>query len=169
MNNIYSDEDYLNIVNNILNNDKYIEISNCLHHGTSRLIHSLKVSYYSYKIAKLFKLDYQKTAIGGLLHDFFVTNNHNGFSKVSSTFKHPVIALNNSSSEFLIGDKEKDIIVSHMFPIVINKIPKYFESWIVSMVDKIIGAFEFGTKYKKLFTLKFSNNLILLTLIIRNL
>ena len=66
MNNTYNDFEYLNIIKSIINNNEYKEIGNCLHHGTSRLKHSLRVSYYSYKVAKLLNLDYKETAIGGL-------------------------------------------------------------------------------------------------------
>ena len=126
MNNTYNDFEYLNIIKSIINNNEYKEIGNCLHHGTSRLKHSLRVSYYSYKVAKLLNLDYKETAIGGLLHDFFITDNYNKVNKkVSSTFKHPKIALSNANEIFNITEKEQDIIVSHMFPIVLNNVLKY--------------------------------------------
>ena len=167
MNNTYNDFEYLNIIKNIINNNEYKEIGNCLHHGTSRLKHSLRVSYYSYKVAKLLNLDYKETAIGGLLHDFFITDNYNKVNKkVSSTFKHPKIALSNANEIFNITEKEQDIIVSHMFPVVLNKVPKYLESWIVSIVDKVVGSFEFIQEYQKLCKVKFRNSYVLLALFI---
>lgn len=167
MNNIYCDEEYLNIIKTVINNNSYKEIDNCLHHGTSRLKHSLRVSYYSYKIAKLIKLNYKDTAVGGLLHDFFVTDNDVKVNKkLSNTFTHPKIALNNANTLFSINEKEQDIIASHMFPIVINKVPKYLESWIVSIVDKFIGSYEFINEYKKLCKIKFRNSFVLIALFI---
>ena len=47
-----NDQEYLFIINNILENEKFRKIENIKHHNTTRLNHSLKVSYYSYKIAK---------------------------------------------------------------------------------------------------------------------
>ena len=67
------DLQYMSIVNNILNNEEFLKIKKIEHHGISRYDHSLKVSYYSYKIAKILHLDYEQTAIGGLLHDFFLS------------------------------------------------------------------------------------------------
>lgn len=63
-----------------------------------------------------------------------------------STFVHPKEAVDNSMRVFGINEKEKDIIKSHMFPINIS-LPKYAESWIVSMVDKVVGSYEFGRKF----------------------
>ena len=154
MNNTYNDFEYLNIIKSIINNNEYKE-------------HSLRVSYYSYKVAKLLNLDYKETAIGGLLHDFFITDNYNKVNKkVSSTFKHPKIALSNANEIFNITEKEQDIIVSHMFPIVLNNVPKYLESWIVSIVDKVVGSFEFIQEYQKLCKVKFRNSYVLLALFI---
>ena len=36
---------------------------------------------------------------------------------------------------------EKDIISTHMFPVNL-RIPKYFESWIVDLVDDIVAVYE---------------------------
>ena len=52
------DLDYLNIINDIIKNEKFMKIKECRHHGITRLEHSIRVSYYSYKIAKFLKLNY---------------------------------------------------------------------------------------------------------------
>ena len=44
------DSEYLKIVRNILENDEFKKMEQIEHHGITRLDHSLKVSYYSYKI-----------------------------------------------------------------------------------------------------------------------
>ena len=74
MKNIENDFEYINIVKHILSNDKFNEIKKIEHHGISRFDHSLKVSYYSYKVAKFLKLDSEEVARGGLLHDFFLSD-----------------------------------------------------------------------------------------------
>ena len=142
------DKNYLNIVNHILENDNFRKIDNIEHHGTSRLNHSLRVSYYSYKIAKLLKLDYIETATGGLLHDFFISDeDRNIIDRFVSTFTHPKLAVATTMKYFDITKKEENIIHSHMFPIYFS-LPKYTEAWIVSIVDKIVGSYEFSLKYK---------------------
>jgi len=166
---IYEDNTYIDIVCHILNDSSYQKIKDYDHHGTNRLNHSIKVSYYSYKITKFLKLNYKNTAIGGLLHDFFYSKEKTKKSKVDSTFKHPKIALKNANNKFTINELEEDIILSHMFPIVINYIPKYAESWIVSIVDKFIGILEFLKKYKYTCKIKIRNAFLLMTIFLTRL
>ena len=145
--NIKNDTKYIEIVGNILNNDEFNKIDEIEHHGISRLDHSLKVSYYSYKIAKALKLNYYNVARGGLLHDFFLCdNNRSDKEKFVDTFTHPKRALKKASETFELNDMEKDIIVTHMFPFY-TSIPKYSESWLVDLTDKVIGAYEFFCQY----------------------
>lgn len=146
MNNI--DNEYKLIVENILKNDEFNKISKIEHHGVTRLEHSIKVSYYSYKIAKKLKLNYIETARGGLLHDFFLSdNNRSDKEKLKDTFTHPKKAMLKSNEIFEINDLEKDIIVSHMFPFY-KSVPKYSESWVVNLTDKVIGGYELFNQYK---------------------
>ena len=139
MNKFYSDIEYFNIVDDILDNDKFKKTNDCKHHGLTRMEHSIKVSYYSYKISKKLKLDYKATARAGLLHDFFI--NEDIEQKNISAFIHPYKSLDNSKQYFYLSEKEEDIIISHMFPILPHKIPKYLESWLVSLTDKIAIAY----------------------------
>lgn len=136
-------EEYRKIVYHILNNEEFNKIKEIEHHGVTRYQHSLRVSYYSYKIAKFLHLDYASVARGGLLHDFFLSDeNRTKKERFVSTFVHPKKAVATSIKEFDLTEKEIDMIRSHMFPINIA-IPKYIESWIVSLVDKVIGLAEF--------------------------
>ena len=154
------DLQYMSIVNNILDNDEFLKIKKIEHHGISRFDHSLKVSYYSYKIAKAMHLDYEQTAIGGLLHDFFLSpENRTQKDRMKSVFVHPKQAVAMAKSQFELTKKEEDMIRSHMFPINLS-VPKYAESWIVSMVDKCVAANEFAIKFR--FRLKYAYNLFLL-------
>lgn len=163
MNKITDDAKYIGIVDYILDDSKFLELNKIEHHGISRYDHSLKVSYYSYKISKILKLDYKKVAKAGLLHDFFLSNeNRNLKERFLSTFIHPKKAVKNADEQFGLTDIEKDIIVSHMFPINLT-VPKYAESWIVNIVDKIVATFEFYTKFSRQIT--YASNLYLIFLI----
>ena len=141
---IYNDYEYFNLIDDIMKNEKFKKIEKCMHHGLSRMDHSLRVSYFSYKIAKKLKLDFVSCARAGLLHDFFVQEDLTEFEQKISMFVHHTVALDNSCKYFDISNKEKNIIVSHMFPVTLFKIPKYFESYLVSMVDKIVAVYDFG-------------------------
>ena len=146
-NKIKRDNNYIEIVDHILKNKEFNEIKNIEHHGTTRYEHSLRVSYYSYRISKLLHLDYIETARAGLLHDFFLNDNDRSIKdRFISTFVHPKKAVDNAIRVFGVNEKEMNIIRSHMFPINII-VPKYAESWIVSLVDKIVGTYEFSKKF----------------------
>ena len=147
MKSIENDVEYLQIVDTILNHKAFNKMKLIEHHGISRYDHSLKVSYYAYKLAKMLKLDYIDVARGGLLHDFFFSNeDRTQKEKMLSTFVHPKYAKENAITYFHVNSKEQDIIRTHMFPINVA-IPKYAESWIVSLVDKIVALQEFSKKY----------------------
>ena len=159
-----NDLEYLSIVNDIIENNKFMKIKTCRHHGITRYEHSIRVSYYSYKISKKLKLNYVDTARGGLLHDFFINDDMKEKEQKLSMFVHPYKALDNSKIYFSLTDLEKDIIINHMFPTIPHKVPKYLESWIVSGVDKIIAIYEFYYSYSKTFIYKFSKLYILILL-----
>ena len=166
MENIYNDNNYLSLVNDILYNNEFRRIDDSIHHGQSRLDHSLRVSYYSYRICKKMKLNYKKVARAGLLHDFFVTSDLTKNEQRISAFVHPKKALENAKSNFEISELEQDIIIAHMFPLIPNKIPKYMESWIVSMVDKAVAAYEFSFSYGTKALAKLPNAYVVLFLLL---
>jgi len=143
---IYSklNDEYLDIVRYILSNEEFKKRIEYNHHeNRSVYTHSLLVSFNSYKVAKLLKLDYESAAIGGLLHDFYYDdwqkNPKKGLKNMHG-FVHAYEALENSRNIFpeYMTDKISDIIVKHMFPLNIRP-PKYAESWIITFVDKVVS------------------------------
>jgi uncharacterized protein len=137
-------DEYLGIVQYILSNEEFKKRIEYNHHeNRSVYTHSLLVSFHSYKVAKILKLDYESAAIGGLLHDFYYNdwqkNPKKGLKNMHG-FVHAYEALENSRKIFpeYMTDKISDIIVKHMFPLNIRP-PKYAESWIITCVDKIVS------------------------------
>ncbi len=149
MNTIIEDKEYYQIVKDILDNEKFNKTKDCKHHGLNRFDHSLKVSYKSYLFAKKHNLDYVSVARAGLLHDFFITEDLTKKQRKVSVVVHPYKSLENATKYFELNKKEKDIIISHMFPTLPHKIPKYKESYVVSIEDKIIATQEFYQSYGK--------------------
>lgn len=140
----------MKIVGNILDKNEVKKLEQISHHNTNRLEHSLKVSYYSYKVSKLLFLDSDQVARGGLLHDFFEERTayvNSAKEKFNVYTKHSTIALENSLKLCELTDKEQDMIKAHMFPLDGN-IPKYAESWVVNLVDTGVSVFEFSLKFK---------------------
>ena len=156
------DEEYINIVKHILNNEEFLKLKKYEHHGITRFDHSLKVSYQAYKFAKKYDLDYKSVAIGGLLHDFFHSSNVSLKEKIISTFNHSLKAEMNALEKFNVNRKEADIIRSHMFPLNLV-VPKYKESWLVSLYDKKVALLEFS--YKLGYKIRYASNLSILLLL----
>lgn len=165
MEHIFEDKKYCDLINDILQNNNFKEIDKIEHHGTTRLKHSIRVSYYSYKLSSILKLNSNSVARAGLLHDFFMSElDRTKKDRFLSTFVHPKYALRNACAEFDLSDLEKDIIVTHMFP-VNYRIPKYAESWLVSFVDKGVACYEFCYSFKLKF--KYAANYLLLLLMFK--
>lgn len=149
-NTILSDTEYKKIIEEYLNDELVQSLKNIPHHDSNRLLHSLKVSYESYKICKKYNLNYESAAKAGLLHDFYF-NRIEECKYLKDKIKlfsneHPEDAVKNASLRFELTDLEKDIILSHMWPTSIH-MPKFKESFVVSFVDKMFSFREFGTKF----------------------
>jgi uncharacterized protein len=78
-----------------------------------------------------------------MLHDLFLYDWRIKSEQHTSlhAFKHPFIALENSKKIFNLNMKEEDIIIKHMWPVTL-KLPKYFESYVVTLVDKFCALKE---------------------------
>ena len=87
----------------------------------------------------------------GMLHDLFLYDWRHSKKKLNleglHAFVHPKIALRNASELFLINDKEKDIILKHMWPVTFFSLPKYRESYIITFTDKLSALKSFYEYY----------------------
>ena len=122
------------------------------HGTTNRLDHSVQVAQYSYQVSKKLKLKLdQKSLIrGALLHDFFLYDWRTGTDHEGAhAFTHPETALSNAMEHFEINEKEADIILNHMWPLTITKMPSCKESFLVSAVDKYCSLKENFNRVKK--------------------
>ncbi len=143
MKNHTDNQEYVSLVQDILENQEFQKLQGIVHHGHNRLDHSLRVSYFSYRIGKMLTLDYRKIARAALLHDFFFEDNEsaNCKTRVKTLVRHPEYALENASKYYDLTEMERDIIVTHMFPIS-PRVPKYLESWLVDLVDDCVSVSE---------------------------
>ena len=60
------------IIKPILSNDEFLKTKEKRHHGITRFDHLMRVSYYSFLITKILRLNYEETTRAALLHDFFL-------------------------------------------------------------------------------------------------
>ena len=128
------------ITEDISLNSEFMKLNTCVHHGISRLEHSYRVAYYSYKIMKALKLNYVEGTRAALLHDFFI-DDVSDMNAINRFRKHPKCALENAKKYFDITPLQEDIIVKHMFPATLTP-PKHLESVIVDIVDDISSIYE---------------------------
>lgn len=145
-----NDSNYKSIIDEYLYNNRVSMLNSVPHHDTNRLNHSIKVSYYSYKICKRLHLNYKSAAKAGLFHDLYyeqIDSCDNIKSKVKLfANNHPKHALENAKKVCSLTPLEENIILSHMWP-TSKYMPKYIESFVVSIVDKVVSLFEFKRRY----------------------
>lgn len=124
----------------ILADSDYQKLSNYVQHkNTTRLMHSLNVAYVSWKLAKKIGCDARTAARIGMLHDFCLYDFREK-AEEAQVFHHPKVAARMSQERFQITDKEKQAILSHMFPL--GPIPTSKEAWIISFADKMCAVTE---------------------------
>lgn len=79
---------------------------------------------------------------GALLHDYFLYDWHDPDpSHRLHGFRHPFFALRNAEDDFTLGERERNIIARHMFPLVPVP-PTCREAWIVCGADKLVALRE---------------------------
>ena len=137
---------FKDLVSDIQDNKKYIELKKEFHHGINRYTHSIRVAKVTYKISKLLKLDYKSATRGAMLHDFFKNTEYGNVKGLKTAQVHPHIACFNAKNEFTLNEIEQDVISSHMYPINTHR-PSYKESWLVNAVDEGVSLYEI-TRYK---------------------
>ncbi len=139
------------IISDLVNNETVQKMKNYKqHYETTCFEHCKMVAYYSYLLCKKYNLDYVSAARAGMLHDLFLYNwrlRENG-RKGLHAFTHPKAAFENASKLFNLNDKEKDIILKHMWPVTFFSLPKYKESYIITLVDKYCALQESIKAYK---------------------
>ena len=145
------DTEFHKIIEEIINNERVQEMKNYRQHcHTSCYEHCYEVAYYCYYICKKMNLDYKSSAIAGMLHDFFLYDwrKKSKENKPFHAFRHGKIACKKAIEEFNLNEKEKDMIIKHMFPVTIIP-PKSKEGWILTLVDKYCTLKETGLYLKE--------------------
>lgn len=101
--------------------------------------HSHNVAVCAHYLAVRWKkqVNMKELATGAMLHDYYLYNvKESGLTDYQHGIRHPVTALKNAEKIFELSEKEKNIIVSHMWPLPFSKKPACMEAWLVSMADK---------------------------------
>lgn len=149
----FKNEEFINIIKDIITNDTVKEMKNYRqHYDVSTYEHCINVAYISYKICKKLNWDYKSMARAAMLHDLFLYDWRNSKEALKlrgyHAFVHPKIALENASKLYNLNDIEKDIIVKHMWPVTIA-LPKYKETYVITLVDKYSALRESFRYYRR--------------------
>lgn len=127
----------------LLSSDPVRMMGRWRHHGRiTCLDHSLFVAYISFRCARVLHLDWTAAARGGLLHDLYLYDSkdksaHPGWQ----CFDHPRAAARNAEALTQLSDKERNIILSHMWPLG-GAMPRSIEALLVDLVDTICAGLE---------------------------
>ena len=129
------DPEYLALVQDILEHPLVRSMEAYTQHGeTSCLRHSINVSYLSY----LYCRDHgwqARAAAREIGYPLLVRPSY--FHGLT----HPRRALENAQRLFSLTDREKNIILRHMWPLTITP-PKYREAYVIVMFDKYCSLME---------------------------
>lgn len=151
---IKQDKEFQEIISPLINNPTVQEMKKYRqHYNTSCFEHCYMASYYCYSICKKYKLDYKSATRAAMLHDLFLYDwrKHDPNRKGLHAFTHGKLACKNACKIFDLNEKEKDIIIKHMWPVTIV-FPKSLEGFILTFVDKYCAISEsFDALKSKLF------------------
>lgn len=137
---------FINDIFDIVTNPYVGLLRNYTHHKfTNRFCHSLNVALASWRVCRFLHLNSRSAARGAMLHDLYLYNRREYIRSKGEAFhnaRHPKIAYKNAKRLFRLNRIEADCILSHMFPAA-PRAPRYLESYIVSICDKICALQEF--------------------------
>ncbi len=164
-----NDKEFQQIVEELINNETVQQMKNFRqHYETSCFDHCYTAAYYCFLICKKYHLDYISATRAAMLHDLFLYDwrirqpDRKGFH----AFTHGKKACENACQLFNLNEKEKDIIIKHMWPVTIEP-PKSLEGFVLTLVDKYCAMSETFDVFKSRLFMKqsFRYTYIFLTLI----
>ena len=139
-----NDKEFQSIIRELIENDTVQEMKKYRqHYETSCFEHCYTAAYYCYLICKKYDLDYRSATRAAMLHDLFLYDwrKKQPNKKGLHAFTHGKTACENACKLFNLNEKEKDIIIKHMWPVTIE-FPKSIEGFILTFVDKYCALSE---------------------------
>lgn len=139
-----NDKEFQEILFPLITNETVLQMKNFRqHYETSCFEHCYIVSYYCYLICKKYHLDYKSATRAAMLHDLFLYDwrKKQPQAKGLHAFTHGKTSCENACKLFDLNEKEKDMIIKHMWPVTIE-FPKSLEGFILTFVDKYCATNE---------------------------
>ena len=143
------EHEFLDLTRELLDSRQVRMMGRWKHHGpVTTLDHSLFVAYSSYRVARFLRLDAYAVARGGLLHDLYLYDSKDKSAHPGNQcFDHPRFAARNAEELTTLSAKEKNIILSHMWPLG-GALPRSLEAWLVDLVDTVCAGLELSRIYR---------------------
>ena len=141
-------DEFQEIIKSLITNETVLQMKNFRqHYETTCFDHCYKFSpeltANIFKICKKYHLDYKSATRAAMLHDLFLYDwrKRQPDRKGLHAFTHGKTACGNACKLFDLNEKEKDIIIKHMWPVTIE-FPKSIEGFILTFVDKYCALSE---------------------------
>ncbi len=143
------EREFVELMRELLESDQVRMMGRWRHHGpVTTLDHSLFVAYNAYRMARWFGMDALAAARGGLLHDLYLYDSKDKSAHPGNQcFDHPRFAARNAEKITALSPKERNIILSHMWPLG-GALPRSKEAWLVDLVDTVCAGLELTRAYR---------------------
>lgn len=137
------EREFIDLTRELLDSDQVRMMGRWKHHGpVTTLDHSLFVAFSTYRVARLLRMDVRSAVRGALLHDLYLYDSHDKSAHPGNQcFDHPRFAARNAEALTSLSSKEKNIILSHMWPLG-GALPRSPEAWMVDLVDTVCAGLE---------------------------
>ncbi len=137
------EREFLSLTRELLDSKQVRMMGRWKHHGpVTTLDHSLFVAFSTYRVARLLHLDVRAAVRGALLHDLYLYDSKDKSAHPGNQcFDHPRFAARNAAALTALTPKERNIILSHMWPLG-GALPRSLEAWMVDLVDTICAGLE---------------------------
>ena len=145
-----NNEEFQMIIKELINNETVKQMKNFKqHYETTCFEHCYTAAYYCFSICKKYHLDYKSATRAAMLHDLFLYDwrKRQPDRKGLHAFTHGREACKNACQLFDLNEKEKDMIIKHMWPVTIE-FPKSIEGFVLTFVDKYCALSEFFDVFK---------------------
>ena len=93
------------------------------------------------------QIDIRALVYGAMLHDYYLYDTETmPWSDYRHSLVHPKLALANAQKHFSLKARERNIILSHMWPIPGAPLPRSREAWLICFADKLCAWREMHRK-----------------------